>query len=628
MPSSPQHSRFSSGTEAQHGTQRADPRSDDVNNSRTRQGDGKLQTGSLSRLRARNAQSESSTSVSSHQRRSQRNLQKPTDSSTHVETALPGSKEQLRASKRRELSVEATVANKLNSKLVANQNPSRRRNRDVDKRAGRPTGVPGATKRRSRSDNVIPENDASIGGQESQDPFLLIEELADEHQADTIGPGVVNPRTRRTLRAAAQSSQESHHTENADGNDHPDSMEGREQGIPPASLDPLSKYDLLGHTQDIIRAGRSARKTIRVAKANGAKPVLSDMKSLVRRLKKCTSNFTKLTANSASHVHESLGGQEEEEIGDLVSQVRTICESGEDRNATPAANNSKRSDLFLHLVPNLVRLLRQIVLFYSTHGDNSNPELRTGIKQLRVISTVTFAVLQAARFAKHIKTSQSGLPRGIITSTHSEIAAPLRAAHLAFLAHLLKHEDQLRQQAQNTVDEERFRYWSAVKPPLHQWRVLHEERRHAEGIYLAAHKQNHLAFVDPHIPELDSNGVCFERVRLFGSTRVHVGPSLMQLQKARDVQWSPDQVAALKAGLETFAGSNVFRNIFMTYCGRKGLLNRFNVTEIVTRAADLKEALSREARDSETSVPVWVQQIPVWTKPVAIGKENDNYVEA
>ena len=67
---------------------------------------------------------------------------------------------------------------------------------------------------------------------------------------------------------------------------------------------------------------------------------------------------------------------------------------------------------------------------------------------------------------------------------------------------------------------------------------------------------------------------------------------------------------------------NVFVKIFRRYCGRHGALSRFNVTEIVTVAADLKDYLIRMQQHDYDGVQDWVRAIPVWTQGHPPGKEN------
>lgn len=585
----------------------------------------------MSRLSASSALHQDRTAASSHQRRSQRNLQKPPVSLVVTESTRASTKGQMRENKSRKLRSGESAARGLRATRLraqedrepnpAKQQPSSDRNGAPDQRSGRlRSGIRNKKQHLPFGDVTVPTHNDDTRSIVNQHLAGFVNEGLDSRASPVSG----KLRSRKARRVPASSTPTTpvqvsggvRQPEHASSDYTPEATQPDEQESPLPSPDVLSQYDLLGHTDEIIRADHGARKSIRVAKASRSKLMNPDMKILVKRCKTCTSTFSKRDPSS-----ESSGRQE---VVDIVSQVRRIYTGRSDCDAL-IDGGSYRSDLYLHLIPHLVKLLREVVLYYSVRSDDLNAGLCISIEQLRLVSEVTFAIVQVLRFAKNIKKAPPILPRGIIESTKKEIATPLRAANTVFLAYLQRHRDELRQQSQNAAIEERSRHWSAIQEPLRQWRRLHEERRYAEGDYLTAGKQMHLAYLGPHAPELDSDGLVFERVHVFGSGRPHIGPSVVQLQRAREVngEWSSDQLGALQRGLKNFTGPNVFRNIFQTYCGRGGLLNKFNVTEIVTQAAQLKDSLLEGYRDSATAAPEWVQQIPVWTRPVAAGKENE-----
>ncbi|KAI7541594.1 hypothetical protein KC331_g8471 [Hortaea werneckii] len=173
--------------------------------------------------------------------------------------------------------------------------------------------------------------------------------------------------------------------------------------------------------------------------------------------------------------------------------------------------------------------------------------------------------------------------------------------------------------AQELEREAKLEKWQAkISKARLKWELLHNERLWAEGFVGSARKHRHLAPPEP-MPEFDHNGIPFDRVEVFQN---RIGPSRAAVDALSELVWEPEQLAALDAGLRTYKGEFVFESIFRKYCGKGGPLRPFNVTEIVTCAADYKKYMEEFQRDNFGEVEDWVEQIPVWTSGHPLGKEN------
>jgi hypothetical protein len=225
--------------------------------------------------------------------------------------------------------------------------------------------------------------------------------------------------------------------------------------------------------------------------------------------------------------------------------------------------------------------------------------------------------------------------QGHLTSAHINVIMPIRSVMDALLRTIEDnrqrelHEQRMRVTAVEEAERQRIEafqeeYRRARKYKIAQWQRLHEWRRYSERGFLSLVKQNLLAYEELPHAELDADGLPFERVDVFAPLRVRVGPSLLQMQAARAKSWSIQQEQDLCEGLKDFAGEDVLIRIFSKYCGKS--LTNFSVSDIVTHAADLRERWLLESQESQQTAPAWVQQIPVWTRPHAIGKENEENV--
>ncbi|KAF2718403.1 hypothetical protein K431DRAFT_314963 [Polychaeton citri CBS 116435] len=179
-----------------------------------------------------------------------------------------------------------------------------------------------------------------------------------------------------------------------------------------------------------------------------------------------------------------------------------------------------------------------------------------------------------------------------------------------------------------TVQQEEKRRLDAIESVRNRWRHLHEERRAAEGGFLAIWVRGRQAAYDSlrdpdyWLHELDSNGEPFERLQIFSPRS---GPPPQMVMEARSKYWSTEQVQALGVALKRFAEEcgpgdpdMLLVKIFRSCCYQRGPLVEFNVTDIVTKAADLKAFFIEKGYQGD-----WIEAIPEWVKPLSIeGIEN------
>lgn len=217
----------------------------------------------------------------------------------------------------------------------------------------------------------------------------------------------------------------------------------------------------------------------------------------------------------------------------------------------------------------------------------------------------------------------------VVKPVKHNILKPLKEVHVNFLGYLKQSEQdraqakrkaiersqRARDEQQEQIEREQREHDNQVRA---EWLHLHDERRYVEP-FGPAEKLWHLRMPDPPI-ECDQNDEQYVRVELF---KRRIGPHPVYIKHALDQVWSEEEIAALEHGLREFAGPRVFQDIFRAHCGRKGALSKYNVTEIVTTAADMKDHLAAEQMEEYGEVEDWVKDIPVWVNiPTSLGQEN------
>jgi hypothetical protein len=328
-----------------------------------------------------------------------------------------------------------------------------------------------------------------------------------------------------------------------------------------------------------------------------------------------------------------------ERMRSISSKVEELRDKHRDDQNEPMRLLAYLRNILLFLIPQYVRLLLSVIERY-TLLDSSSQATSVNVNLDRVLFLRSLCADIVAlgedldEKKKHRRFSNAY--KDHIEPTRRNIIVPIRSLIETFLlaikdtrgreeqerrTRLIREEEARRRQSEALQEE----YHRARKRKVTEWRRLHEQRRYAERGFLSFAKQLLLAYVEPVDQELDSDGLPFERVDVFAPLRVRVGPSPEQMQSARAKSWSFQQEQDLMAGLKEYAGDDVLFRIFTRYCGNS--LTAFNVSDIVTRAADLKERCLLEHQESQQTAPAWVQQIPVWTRPHAIGKENEEHTE-
>lgn len=313
-------------------------------------------------------------------------------------------------------------------------------------------------------------------------------------------------------------------------------------------------------------------------------------------------------------------------IGERVDELYIADEESE----PDFKDVSMSKDIHAHLFPKLVQLLRHTVEHYEENdvGDSADSRLTPG--HLRTVIDLIKLILDLGDGAKKYDNPPPEL--ALLKPVQNGIIAPLKPMHAALKRELRRHDDIAHHKAtqqrlaafrvlatQREAQEERRT--AHAKRVRDKWHQLHLERIYAEGGIPTQQKRRHLALpIADEVEERDHNGLPFERLEVFGP-RIGPSPALVEQARQNNV-WSMPELAALEEGLQKYMGEMVFEKIFRRYCPRKQLLNRYNVTEIVTCAADLKEFLAGMQAHSGGEVEDWVRGIPVWTRGFAGGKEN------
>ncbi|KJX97644.1 hypothetical protein TI39_contig475g00023 [Zymoseptoria brevis] len=297
-------------------------------------------------------------------------------------------------------------------------------------------------------------------------------------------------------------------------------------------------------------------------------------------------------------------------------------------------SRTKMENMYFHLVPSLVRLLREVIHYFQARDNLAST--RSSIK----IDNVRF-VVQLMRPIVNLKGTLEKYqkPDGLNMKlpVRNGVLLPLNEVRIALQGVVASHnrrEELARQRSQDAIlaaereqrwveeaEEARRRQYQKKK-----WQQLHLQRRDAEYIIDSVAKLDHLAV--PPLVDIDHNGEPFERIALFTP---RVGPPPSKTTAARAKIRPEHEVAALEAGLKAYAGPHVYQDIFKTYCVQHGVLTEWSVTEIVTLAADIVAVEKQEQMKEQGYVEDWVEQIPLWTAPnpdlIEQGQENRAVVE-
>jgi hypothetical protein len=292
-------------------------------------------------------------------------------------------------------------------------------------------------------------------------------------------------------------------------------------------------------------------------------------------------------------------------------------------HANPAYHKSrtKMKNIYFYLIPSLIRLLKEIIHYFHIADDLSSTRSSLTIPHVRlVVSLMTPIVRLRDTLEKYPKPDGLNVARPVKNGIFLPLSQVRQALQLC-LSNYDRRVEYARQRerdaARHAADEERFAAAELEaqrkRAARAEWHHLHKERRHCEG-YIGIKKMDHLAV--PPVVDIDQNGEPFERVSVFGP---RIGPSPSKTMQARQHPWDKHELAALEAGLKEFAGPDVYIKIFRAYCCQHGVLNRYNVTEIVTKAADLIGFRKKKQMKKQGYVEDWLEEIYLWTAPWEYG---------
>ncbi|KAF2159246.1 hypothetical protein M409DRAFT_60953 [Zasmidium cellare ATCC 36951] len=353
-----------------------------------------------------------------------------------------------------------------------------------------------------------------------------------------------------------------------------------------------------------------------------------DVKAILRLCKKARTSLTRLQDDRENS--ETLPDPPRE-FSQITHRIQGLCGEN-DEFPTDFKDQDKATEIYLYVIPALVKLLKETIEAYETIDGRGARGASITIDHLQTVIRLVALILQLGASAmeyarpdselsvvkpvkhdilKPLKEVRDGLIRYILTKEQDEINTRHRAREDAEIARQLREEEeeQARRKRENHIKS--------------LWRTLHDERLDVTGFVDKA-KAKHLRMPYATV-ELDQNGEPFERLEVF---RHRIGPHPVHVELARQREWTVEQVQALLEGLRRYAGRRVFQDIFRVYCRGTGILSDYNVTEIVTIAADMKEHLEEEQMEVYGAIDQWVQQIPVWTNiQTMLGQENRGTAE-
>lgn len=352
------------------------------------------------------------------------------------------------------------------------------------------------------------------------------------------------------------------------------------------------------------------------------------VKSAVSLCKKAVNAFDRLKDGSGNS--QADDGQDNDRLeGSLlaVSQRIDILRKGDLDNPFDEQNAVRCCDIYVFLVPNLLKLLRSSLICFETLDEVAGTEGQLTIAHLGVVNRIIRMLLDLIAGSAKYDRPVSDLH--IVEPVRNRINPVLRAVHQRYATIIHRHEyvqaqqkereEQARQNALRLEQEERYsRQQARIAVWQNKWVQLHEERFWAEGGIMNEAKRKHL-----ELPkyDIDQNGMRFERTELF---LPRVGPPPGLVDRASKLPWTMVELSALGDGLKQYSGPHVFERIFRKYCRRGAELNKYSVTQIVTMAVMVKEAWIKWAGENGVAMEKWAEDVPVWTKAhEAIGKENE-----
>lgn len=285
---------------------------------------------------------------------------------------------------------------------------------------------------------------------------------------------------------------------------------------------------------------------------------------------------------------------------------------------TDFTRKTKAREIYFHVIRKLPRLMKALILCYEpTDAEGAAAgQLKMGHAKLVVdLIDMTMGLID---LAKQYPRPPSHLR---VVAPAKQMKKPLSQIRTALLRRI--HNDQIDQQAARQREQGRLdsiarreeearrkQQEARVGVVREKWQKLHRVRQLAEGGLMPNAKRIHLQIPDQYHTEVDYNGIPFEREEIF-APRVGPPPDLVEAAMMR--QWSLVELSALNDGLKNYTGPNVYERIFWKYCVPRGELNKYNVTEIVVQAAEVKQTLTADQMKRFGDVEEWITVIPVST---------------
>jgi len=333
--------------------------------------------------------------------------------------------------------------------------------------------------------------------------------------------------------------------------------------------------------------------------------------------------------NICNSAMEKLEGGEDavDEFNEIGERVNALHQNGADNPVPNQQDVRKCRNIYCHLFPALARLLRKVIETYEETDRDTQPPGTVRIGHLNIVIGLIELILDLGEGMKKFEKPKSSL--AVVRPVKNSVIAALKPVHAALCRESLRHAREenkalrLREAAAERERESREEQMKRqqqdnIRRIRSEWHHLHIERIWAEGGFLDHRKREHLT--EPQIgTEYDQEGQPFERLEVFAP---RVGPPPAMVEAASERVWRMAELDALVSGLKRYQGPDVYWKIFREYCGRTGLLNKYNVTEIVTVAANMKEYYTNLQQEANGQVEDWVKAIPVWTRGHPLGKEN------
>ena len=365
----------------------------------------------------------------------------------------------------------------------------------------------------------------------------------------------------------------------------------------------------------IFRAMRAAAVEADAPSEKGLRVIVKLCKKTAKKLVQLKATQAEITAEKDPVPHFAL-------IADKIEHLFV-----ENEGSRPDFHDDEKAgQVYESVFPSLVRVLQDAFEYYE--AVDLCPDIRAPLSTDH-LETVMQIIKLILDLGKGLDRYDRPTGSAVVRPIKNGVLAPLKKVYSILLrmkrqteleaehAREAQHEASARALEQQR-EEQAARQKAEYRRHHERWKQLHTERMFAEFSVMTARKQKHLMLAEMG-PEYDQNGNVFQRLQVF---KKRAGPPPALVEASRKVTWSIPELQALEEGLRVYTGVNVFVKIFRRYCGRHGALSRFNVTEIVTVAADLKDYLIRMQQHDYDGVQDWVRAIPVWTQGHPPGKEN------